>query len=1345
MIDRRVRIIESGGKPVPDNARRLSAFSDTPNLVLLGDPGAGKTYAFREAAAAVGGEYLTTRSFLNIPANKLGSILFIDALDEQRTGSSDNSAVDQVVQKLFSCDAQRVRISCRSQDWLGDTDLAVFNDYFDRSGGATVLALEPIDEAEQIAVLQANNASEAEARQFLSDAVERGLAAFTRNPRKMVMLHRVVREGAWPTSLNDLFDRATKLQLTEENATHARAVGGHFTADELRPTAGGVCAARLISDIEGLSLSAPAANDTAPHYRALQHLDLERVLAVLKRPLFVAIGPERVDYDHRTSAEYLAAAWIADAVRDGLPVGRVVAIVGADGHPAPELRGLHAWLPTFLPEHAERFIHADPLGVLEYGDPASLSPSLRRVLLEAIGKLAADNPWFLSFQRDPGGLAALVQDDNVEALCAILRDPNAPRDLRTIAIDAFEAAAPKEAAFETLHHVFANGAAEWSDRSSALKALLAFGDRGAKAVIGALPELSGDADDVLRLRGEATHRLYGNGLGADDVVALMDDLLSTELESSIGLLWDLADSLPIDDIPQILDRFLCAVPLRVTEDYRRSAWDASSFVNRLVARVGNQKPASITAANVLGWMELRQRLKRLGADDRDQDFMAALGAGTGRIEAAFNLFIDRFEGDEDEKPGRSYRRFGELIGPLAKADDICDWCLARLAREADAARRAFVFELALQYGRSDTAERSISHFEALYALGMSDLALERVLQGYLQCDLDWWYKDRQEERRERRAERARRRQSGRDKNRALFATNAERVRAGEHMGLLGFAGEIYFNQYADLDHEAEPRERLAAYLGLENTANVMQGLDALVDARQPPTVDEVLEFFGRKKIFLWWLALVAGVDARLRAGGDLSTLRPEVVETVIIIDLFQMLSRRTKRGKEAEPSLLEVLRDLYPDIAAKAYLRAIESDLAVGSQHPTGLYPFLEQEVFRSARTGALLTLLDEHPLADQRALFQLLEASLAESSLHEQLLRRAWQALKNDKLGVDRLRLWRTAAFVLAPNEMRAELSAALSADRNDIWVLRDFLGYERSGSTGAWPLAASELQYLIATIGALWPPSNHPSNGWSGDTNPWDAAEFVRNLINRLSAMTTAAATDAMRALVEDPTIASYRQHLQYALAQHRSARREAEFDRPNWARTLTALTNKAPANAADLHALVIDHLADLGREIDGSNADLFKQFWNETSHGATDTPKPEESCRDVLIALLRPRLLPLGLTVQPEGKMSAKKRVDIAVAAAGLKLVIEVKLAHSPDLWKAISSQLDYLYTRDPETQGYGVLLVLWFGAKSAKGVTARSKKKAVPESADALESELSSTLKPGQSDRIRANVIDVSGER
>jgi hypothetical protein len=291
---------------------------------------------------------------------------------------------------------------------------------------------------------------------------------------------------------------------------------------------------------------------------------------------------------------------------------------------------------------------------------------------------------------------------------------------------------------------------------------------------------------------------------------------------------------------------------------------------------------------------------------------------------------------------------------------------------------------------------------------------------------------------------------------------------------------------------------------------------------------------------------------------------------------------------------------------------------------------------------------------------------------------------------------------------------------------------------------LAAPDIQFLIATLGPLWPPAGHPSGGWSGNTNAWDAAEFIRSLINRLSATTTAAATDALTSLIADQALGAYRDGLKHALAQHRIARREAEFNRPNWTQTLLALANEAPANAADLHALVVDHLSDLACAIDGANVDLFKQFWNETGRGAPSTPKPEESCRDVLVNLLRPQLFPLGLNVEPEGHMSADKRVDIVVARPGLKLVVEVKLAHSPDLWEAAESQLNHLHTRDPETKGFGVLLVIWFGERSDKPVTVCLDTGASPSPPQVLAAELASAT-ARQSKRIAALVVDVSGKR
>jgi hypothetical protein len=120
------------------------------------------------------------------------------------------------------------------------------------------------------------------------------------------------------------------------------------------------------------------------------------VIAALGRRVFVAgPAPESVDYAHRTTAEYLAAGWLADAVRNGMPFARLQALMGIDGHPA-ELRGLHAWLAVLLPEHADRLIDTDPYGVLTYGDAASLTRSSCAQLVRALAKLSETDPWFRS-------------------------------------------------------------------------------------------------------------------------------------------------------------------------------------------------------------------------------------------------------------------------------------------------------------------------------------------------------------------------------------------------------------------------------------------------------------------------------------------------------------------------------------------------------------------------------------------------------------------------------------------------------------------------------------------------------------------------------------------------------------------------------------------------------------------------------------------------------------------------------------------------------------------------------------------------------------------------------------
>jgi predicted NACHT family NTPase len=181
-------------RPQDGEPRPFADFGTERNLVLLGDPGAGKTHVFKAAAAAESGRFIKARAFLAMPAAMLtGQALFIDGLDEKRAGRGDRDTVDALVTKLFEVNPSKVRISCRVADWLGESDLAALQPYFEQHGETPVLLLQSLSRPEQLAVLAAQGAGAAEADAFLAEAVERGLGDFLENPTKP---HHAVARGA---------------------------------------------------------------------------------------------------------------------------------------------------------------------------------------------------------------------------------------------------------------------------------------------------------------------------------------------------------------------------------------------------------------------------------------------------------------------------------------------------------------------------------------------------------------------------------------------------------------------------------------------------------------------------------------------------------------------------------------------------------------------------------------------------------------------------------------------------------------------------------------------------------------------------------------------------------------------------------------------------------------------------------------------------------------------------------------------------------------------------------------------------------------------------------------------
>lgn len=155
------------------------------------------------------------------------------------------------------------------------------------------------------------------------------------------------------------------------------------------------------------------------------------------------------------------------------------------------------------------------------------------------------------------------------------------------------------------------------------------------------------------------------------------------------------------------------------------------------------------------------------------------------------------------------------------------------------------------------------------------------------------------------------------------------------------------------------------------------------------------------------------------------------------------------------------------------------------------------------------------------------------------------------------------------------------------------------------------------------------------------------------------------------------------------------------------------------------------------------MWKFFWNEGAYGAVSTPKSENSGTDTLITLLTPHLQALDVRLEPEMHMARDKRADIgATYSDKLKILIEVKRNYHSEVWTAAEHQLQKLYTPDPQSDGYGIFLVFWFGEKCKTSMPLHPTRGIRPCSASEMELWLNDAIAPDARSKIKCFVIDVS---
>ena len=403
--DRFVRVASDTPNTSTENKPQLlESFRNTAAWVLLGEPGAGKSTAFKTEAEAAGGEYLRIAEFIELDLDEAwrAKTLFLDGLDEVRAGS--DSTLLKIRNKLNKLGNPAFRISCRAADWFGATDQEVI-EAAATDKKITVLLLEPLSDDDILCILRDNH-SIANPENFVKEAQKRGIDGLLNNPQTLEFLSKKVQ---WSLTKEAIYELVCKNLIDENNVYYqVKQISQPVDVESRLDAAGLLCNGLLNPNIKGISRLLSNAQVDFPYFRDFSPLAPAVASQVLSSTLFYPVNEKHLKPVNPSIAAFLAArCWGQKIDQQGLPLKRALSsLFGDDKRAVEERRGLYAWLAVECKKDRTRLIRNDPFTVLMYGDVSPMSIADKRMILQGLKQEAKRFPAFRSqvpsFYRERG-------------------------------------------------------------------------------------------------------------------------------------------------------------------------------------------------------------------------------------------------------------------------------------------------------------------------------------------------------------------------------------------------------------------------------------------------------------------------------------------------------------------------------------------------------------------------------------------------------------------------------------------------------------------------------------------------------------------------------------------------------------------------------------------------------------------------------------------------------------------------------------------------------------------------------------------------------------------------------
>lgn len=1319
IVDRRFSQLHPIPTYEPNAPKELPLFFDKPALVILGDPGMGKTTSFEQAAQAEPNSvYVTVRDFLALkPKRWRGKILYLDGLDEQRAKADDGSSVlDRIRERLDELECPRFRLSCRAADWYGASDADSLR-LVSSDGTVTVVMLEPLTEADIITIA---NEVVRDAEAFIEEARRRGIDELLVNPQTLHMILAVVSEGDWPQTRSELYQRACDILVRESNEEHRRVHMERTEADAIIDIAGYLSAILLCGGAAGFTLDEGKASADFPYIGRLQGEQSIFRIAVRRR-LFRADGPERVIPAHRTLAEYLAARHIVRLVREGLPIGRVLALItGYDGGTLSDLRGLYAWLACLCPEHAGSLIPKDPIGIVLYGDTAVLPSDLKLMILDNLAKASKKNPWFREdwAARPFGGLCSPELEDSFRT---ILVDLKPHPVFVSCVLDAIRYGHPLPGLRASLLGIVRDDTRADYLRVEALDAFRHVCPGDTETLV----ELIGDIhsgrikDEDRRLRGSVLRMLYPAVVRPSDVIKyIVADSKYMMAEYGRFVDFELMDATPAPDIPAVLD-LIARSGLPCLDEDRHTG---RRFIAHLLAK----------GLHLYGQEALPERLFEwlgIAVDKYDESILDRKEAQpvgdwlTSHPQVVKGLYIHWLSTTPRKNLWYEEHRFWRRLQGISPPEGFPRWQLEKAATETDDPVADFLFRKSVQSLTTTVREDSPTLDELLEYVDQHP-KFKKSLDSELYDEIPDW----RVEQANRKIEERKKKEKIRTANIQIFSEHLEEIRSGKGIGYLRHLSLVYFGRFADVNRDIPPTERLLMETGQEISSAARDGFIATLSRpTKIPSPKKISISQIQGKYFTFGYVVLAGMD--LLAERSMARLMALPVATLQSALAFQYTNSTGDKRTWFDRLVTE-----RSELAADALGQFWEPQLKKRLKHIFGIDDLDTKASMAEVAKRTAVRLLRKYPDCAEGNLKYLLRAAMKHAD-RQAFLYLARSVLKRSAAKGEQLTLWISSVFLISPEEFREKLSKHIGKNADKAWRV---LGYVNPllGEDGRSivTLSKTALGDLIKSIGRTFSPQEKRKGDSGYRFN--SEAHALKGLVARLRDDTGREAAEVLVGLYDDPALKAWREDLAHALDVQARKRREDRFHYPSVAEVVTTLRQGAPANASDLQALVSQHLQTIREDLVHGPTDGYKTFWNVDRYGTPTDPKPENDCRDRILDDLRPILSRVNVNAEPEGHYARNKRADIKVMFGPCNLPVEIKRHYHRNLWDAPVTQLQKLYSQDPGTGGRGIFLVLWFGA-DVKSVPSPPGGIPLPGSAHDLEEALGRAI--FEQDKVAIDVI------